>query len=222
MNKLYFGDNSWHLAESINDDSIDLVYLDPPFNSQAQYNVFFKTPEGEAAQAQAEAFRDTWTWTIETEAQFAAIVQSGGPIVPVIGALRHYLKEADLMAYLVMITTRLMHLHRALRETGTIYLHCDPTASHYLKLIMDGIFGPANFRNEISWKRSQPKGHATRKSLIAVMFYFGIRGARTGRSTLFMFLTILNTSKSSTGSPNRTGGATALAISPTRTRIVRT
>lgn len=162
MNKLYFGDNAWHLAESIDDSSVDLVYLDPPFNSQAQYNVFFKTPEGDAAQAQAEAFRDTWSWTHETELQFSEIIKSGMPVVAVIGALRQYLKESDLMAYLVMMTTRLIHLHRVLSETGTIYLHCDTTASHYLKLIMDGIFGPTNFRNEISWRRSQPKSHATR------------------------------------------------------------
>ncbi|MEX2167421.1 MAG: DNA methyltransferase [Methyloceanibacter sp.] len=161
MNKLYFGDNLWHLGE-MSDESVDLIYLDPPFNSQAQYNVFFRTPEGEASEAQAEAFRDTWTWDDDTELAFDEIIRSGGAAVPVIDALRSYLKESDLMAYLVMMTSRLTHLHRVLRPTGTIYLHCDPTASHYLKLVMDGIFGPGRFRNEISWRRSQPKGHATR------------------------------------------------------------
>jgi site-specific DNA-methyltransferase (adenine-specific) len=161
-NKLYFGDNLWNLRENVADESVDLVYLDPPFNSQAQYNVFFKTPEGEASEAQAEAFRDTWTWTHETELAFDELVRGGSKAVPVIGALRQYLKESDLMAYLVMMTTRLIHLHRALKSTGTLYLHCDPTASHYLKLVLDGIFGPPSFKNEISWKRSQPKSHATR------------------------------------------------------------
>jgi len=162
MNKLYFGDNLWHLTESIDDESVDLVYLDPPFNSQAQYNVFFKTPEGVASEAQAEAFRDTWTWTNDAELGFDEIIRSGSSAVPVIDALRRYLKEADLMAYLVMMTSRLSHLHRVLKPSGTIYLHCDTTASHYLKLLLDGIFGPGRFRNEISWKRSQPKSHATR------------------------------------------------------------
>jgi site-specific DNA-methyltransferase (adenine-specific) len=161
-NKLYFGDNLWHLAEHVDDESVDLVYLDPPFNSEAQYNVFFKTPEGGASEAQAEAFRDTWSWTSETELAFDELVRGGSKAVPVIGALRQYLKESDLMAYLVMMTSRLIHLHRALKPTGTLYLHCDPTASHYLKLVLDGIFGPASFKNEVSWKRSQPKSHATR------------------------------------------------------------
>ncbi|MCW5696614.1 MAG: restriction endonuclease [Bauldia sp.] len=162
MNTLYFGDNLWHLQENISDESVDLVYLDPPFNSNAQYNVFFKTPEGEASEAQAEAFKDAWTWTGDAELAFDEIIRSGGAVVPVLDALRRYLKESDLMAYLVMMTSRLIELHRSLKPTGTIYLHCDPTASHYLKLVMDGIFGPARYRNEISWRRSQPKGHATR------------------------------------------------------------
>lgn len=162
MSKLFFGDNLWHLQESIADESVDLVYLDPPFNSQAQYNVFFRTPEGEASEAQAEAFNDTWSWKNEAELAFDDIVKSGTSVVPAIDALRRYLGESDLMAYLVMMTVRLMHLHRSLKPTGTIYLHCDPTASHYLKLVMDGIFGPNSFRNEISWRRSQPKSHATK------------------------------------------------------------
>jgi site-specific DNA-methyltransferase (adenine-specific) len=115
MNKLYFGDNLWHLTESIDDESVDLVYLDPPFNSQAQYNVFFKTPEGVVSEAQAEAFRDTWTWTNDAELGFDEIIRSGSSAAPVIDALRRYLKEADMMAYLVMMTSHLSHLHRVLK-----------------------------------------------------------------------------------------------------------
>jgi len=151
---LYFGDNLWHLREEIRDESVDLIYLDPPFNSKTQYNVFFKTPEGKASEAQAEAFRDTWSWTKEAELAFDEIVKGGGPIVPIIGSFRQFLRETDLMAYLVMMTSRLLELRRVLKPTGSIYLHCDPTASHYLKIIMDGIFGARNFQNEISWKRS--------------------------------------------------------------------
>lgn len=162
MNKLFFGDNLWHLRENIADEIADLVYLDPPFNSQAQYNVFFRSPEGSSSEAQVEAFRDTWSWTGDTELAFDEIIRSGTDAVMVLDALRRHLKESDLMAYLVMMTSRLIELRRILRPTGSIYLHCDPTASHYLKLVMDGIFGPNRFRNEISWKRSQPKSHATR------------------------------------------------------------
>jgi site-specific DNA-methyltransferase (adenine-specific) len=157
VNTLFFGDNLWHLKEHIADESIDLVYLDPPFNSQAHYGVFFKTPEGEASEAQAEAFRDAWTWTKETELAFDQIVQSGSAAVPVLDALRQYLREADLMAYLVMMTGRLIELRRVLKSTGSLFLHCDPTASHYLKLVMDGIFEPTNFRNEIIWHRTPRK-----------------------------------------------------------------
>jgi site-specific DNA-methyltransferase (adenine-specific) len=136
-----------------NDESVDLVYLDPPFNSQAQYNVFFKTPEGVVSEAQAEAFRDTWTWTNDAELGFEEIIRSGSSAVPVIDALRRYLKEADLMAYLVMMTSRLTHLHRVMKPSGTIYLHCDTTASHYLKLILDGIFGSAMLHRQALFVR---------------------------------------------------------------------
>jgi site-specific DNA-methyltransferase (adenine-specific) len=161
-NSLYFGDNLWHLMNNVPERSVDLIYLDPPFNSQSQYNVFFKTPEGGASEAQAEAFRDSWTWTTETEAAFDELLRAGTSVVPVIDALRRFLHETDLMAYLVMMTTRLVALHRVLKDNGTLFLHCDPTASHYLKLILDGIFGARRFRNEVSWRRSQPKGHARR------------------------------------------------------------
>src|SRR5438309_1345054 len=141
MNQLYFGDNLDVLREYVEDRSVDLIYLDPPFNSQAQYNVLFDRPDNERVSAQAGAFRDTWMWGDEAEWAFKEVMRAGGGTARFIDALRSALKESDMMAYLVMMAVRLRELHAKLKGTGSLYLHCDPTASHYLKILLDGIFG---------------------------------------------------------------------------------
>jgi len=145
MNKLYFGDNLDVLREYVPDESVDLVYLDPPFNSQAHYNLVFENQKQGSASAQAGAFRDTWMWGDEAEWAFQEVMRLGGGAARFLDALRSALKESDMMAYLAMMTIRLHELHGKLKPTGSIYLHCDPTASHYLKVVLDGIFGPNCF-----------------------------------------------------------------------------
>jgi len=164
MNALYFGDNLDILREHIADASVDLVYLDPPFNSSATYNVLFKSPKGHASHAQIEAFEDTWHWGEQAEREFGELLQCGNTDVSeMMQALRRFLGENDMMAYLTMMANRLMELHRVLKQSGSLYLHCDPTASHYLKIVLDGVFGPQNYRNEIVWKRTTAKSLMTRR-----------------------------------------------------------
>ena len=152
MNKLYFGDNLDILREHIKDESVDLIYLDPPFNSNANYNVLFKTPKGHESAAQIEAFEDTWHWNEQAEREFGELVRGGNTDVSeMVQALRRFLGENDMMAYLTMMANRLIELHRVLKPTGSLYLHCDPTASHYLKIVLDAVFGKSSFRNEIIW-----------------------------------------------------------------------
>ncbi|MGY6637504.1 MAG: DNA methyltransferase [Erythrobacter sp.] len=154
-NKLYFGDNLHVLREHIADESVDLVYLDPPFNSNANYNILFKSPEGADSDAQIEAFEDTWHWNANAESAFDDVMRSGNTAAfELLRAMRAFLGDNDMMAYLAMMAVRLLELHRVLKPTGSLYLHCDPTASHYLKLLLDGVFGATNFRNEIVWKRT--------------------------------------------------------------------
>jgi site-specific DNA-methyltransferase (adenine-specific) len=158
INKLYYGDNLGVLREHIADASVDLVYLDPPFNSNATYNVLFKAPDGVQSQAQIEAFDDTWHWTESAEDAYWQVLN--GPntdAARMLEAMRGFLGENDMMAYLAMMAIRLIELHRVLKPTGGLYLHCDPTASHYLKLLLDAIFGKSNFVNEIIWKRTTAK-----------------------------------------------------------------
>ncbi len=157
-NALYYGDNLAVLREHIKDESVDLVYLDPPFNSNANYNVLFKAPDGQQSQAQIEAFEDTWHWNEHAERAFDEVMTSGNSnAADMLRAMRGFLGENDMMAYLAMMAVRLLELHRVLKKTGSLYLHCDPTASHYLKIVLDSIFGTTNYRNEIIWKRSNPK-----------------------------------------------------------------
>ena len=154
-NALYYGDNLGVLRESIADESVDLIYLDPPFNSNASYNVLFKATSGEGSQAQIEAFEDTWHWNDTAERAFNEVVtgpHSDASIM--LRAMRSALGENDMMAYLAMMAVRLIELHRVLKPTGWLYLHCDTTATHYLKIILDAIFGPVRFLNEITWKRT--------------------------------------------------------------------
>src|SRR5271157_2389220 len=160
-NRLYFGDNLDILRREVADACVDLIYLDPPFNSNATYNVLFKEKSGEESAAQITAFEDTWQWSMEAEAAYKEIVTSGPrKLADLMQALLAFLGRNDMMAYLVMMAIRLVELHRVLKPTGSIYLHCDPTASHYLKLLMDAIFGVQNFVNEITWKRSSAHSDA--------------------------------------------------------------
>ena len=157
-NALYYGDNLQVIREQIPGESVDLVYLDPPFNSNASYNVLFRERTGEESPAQIKAFSDTWEWTQETEYTFEVdIIQN--PAVPsavkdMVTAFRQFVGRNSMMAYLVMMAPRLVELHRVLEPTRSLYLHCDPTASHYLKILLDAVFGKQNFRNELVWKRT--------------------------------------------------------------------
>jgi DNA modification methylase len=153
-NKLYFGDNLPILRQHIADESVDLVYLDPPFNSNANYNVLFKEKSGERSHAQITAFEDTWEWGEDAEATYYETIQKGGRLADFLQAFRVLLGPSDMMAYLVMMAPRLQELHRVLKPTGSLYLHCDPTASHYLKLLLDAVFGGENYQSEITWKRT--------------------------------------------------------------------
>lgn len=157
LNHLYYGDNLDVLRQHFASESVDLVYLDPPFNSKRSYNVLFRDRSGAESQAQIEAFDDTWTWNQEAEGLYLELV--GGGNVPLkvqdaLEAMRRILGDNDVLAYLVMMTARLLELHRVLRSPGSLWLHCDPTASHYLKVLLDSIFGPRQFINEIIWKRA--------------------------------------------------------------------
>jgi site-specific DNA-methyltransferase (adenine-specific) len=164
-NRLYFGDNLTMLREHVKDDSVDLIYLDPPFNSNANYNVLFKERGGAASEAQAEAFRDTWGWGEHAALAFEEVQRGGGETSVLLQALRTWLGESGMMAYLAMMTVRLQEMHRTLTMRGSLFLHCDPTASHYLKLILDSIFGHENFRNEIVWKRKAGRGETNNAAI---------------------------------------------------------
>jgi len=154
-NKLYYGDNLDVLRRHVATESVDLVYLDPPFNSNADYNVLFAQKDGAAAAAQIQAFEDTWRWDMAAARALDEMVHEGGRIGEVLLALQRILGESDMMAYLAMMAPRLQQLHRVLNHTGSLYLHCDPTASHYLKVLLDAVFGAPNFRNEIIWERTR-------------------------------------------------------------------
>lgn len=161
-NALYYGDNLAILSRYVSSGSVDLVYLDPPFNSDASYNVLFRSPSGTKPSAQLRAFHDTWHWAEEAAEAYDQVMQSGSGAAAILRALRSSLGENDLMAYLSMMTIRLIHMRRVLKDTGSLYLHCDPTASHYLKIILDGIFGAGNFQSEIIWRRTTSRSSTRR------------------------------------------------------------
>jgi len=147
------------LREEIVSESVDLVYLDPPFNSQENYGVIYKEADGRKAAAQVQVFEDTWHWNEMSSMAFFQTVSGGGKVADALNAFQVLLGESDMLAYLSMMAARLVELHRVLKPTGSLYLHCDPAASHYLKVLLDSIFGATNFRNEIIWLRSKnPKG----------------------------------------------------------------
>ena len=161
-NTLYYGDNLEVLRRYIQDESVDLVYLDPPFKSDQDYNVLFAEQDGSRAAAQIKAFGDMWQWDEASARAYQDVVEAGGQVSQVLQSFRGFLGDNDMLAYLAMMAPRLVELRRALKPTGSLYLHCDPTASHYLKLLLDAIFGPVNFRAEIVWKRTSAHSSAKR------------------------------------------------------------
>lgn len=182
LRRLYYGDNLDVLREHIANESVDLVYLDPPFNSNANYNILFKSPAGQAADSQIEAFEDTWHWNDKAEAAFHDVMTCGNTdVAELLRAMRGFLKENDMMAYLAMMAARLIELHRVLKPSGSLYLHCDPTASHYLKLLLDGVFGGGAFQNEIVWsyRRWPTKAKRFQRMHDVILFYAKNDGSQT-------------------------------------------
>lgn len=173
MNRLYYGDNLDVLQRYVDDASVDLVYLDPPFNSDANYNVLFAEKTGTRSSAQIQAFEDTWQWDESAAAAYHHVVETGGSVSQALQSFRTFLGENDMLAYLAMMAPRLIDLSRVLKPTGSIYLHCDPAASHYLKLLMDAVFTPEQFRNEIIWKRTSAHSSAKRYGPVhdVILFY---------------------------------------------------
>ena len=172
-NTLFYGDNLAILREYIADESVDLIYLDPPFNSKRTYNVLFKDESGEESAAQIAAFDDTWHWDASAEEAYRElIIESPDEVSKLVGALREFVGTNQMMAYLVMMAVRLVELHRVLKKTGSLYLHCDPTASHYLKIVLDTIFGAGNFRNEIIWKRTTAHNDPSRWGNVHDVIFF--------------------------------------------------
>ena len=163
-NKLYFGDNLPIMREYLQDESVDLIYLDPPFNSKATYNVLFAEKNGSQSSAQIAAFEDTWHWGEDAQEAYEKLIKRSDKLSDLVEAFYGFLGANDMMAYLVMMALRLAELRGILKPAGSIYLHCDPTASHYMKLVLDSIFGPRGFRNEIVWKRTPFSGSSKARS----------------------------------------------------------
>jgi DNA modification methylase len=172
-NQLYYGDNLDILRRYQKDESVDLVYLDPPFKSNQDYNVLFAEQDGARSAAQIKAFADTWQWDHAAAEAYQEMVEAGGKVSQAMQAFRTLLGESDMLAYLAMMGPRLGELRRVLKPTGSIYLHCDPTASHYLKMLMDAVFGQENFCNEIIWKRTSAHSSAKRYGPVHdTLFYY--------------------------------------------------
>ncbi len=172
-NTLWFGDNL-DVLRKLPDECVDLIYLDPPFNSNASYNMLFKEKSGIHSEAQHKAFEDTWSWEgNEAELAFDELIETcrSSDLVDKMMAMRKFLGENNLMAYLTMMAIRLIEMKRVLKDTGSIYLHCDPTASHYLKLVMDAVFGAKNYRNEIIWKRTSARSDSKKWNKIHDTLY---------------------------------------------------
>lgn len=173
MNQLYFGDNLHVLRDHLAPESVDLIYLDPPFNSKRDYNLLFKSPKGHESEAQITAFEDSWHWGEQAEREFDEIIHGQNTdLAKMMVALRSFLGENDMMAYLTMMANRLLELHRVLKPTGSLYLHCDPTASHYLKIVLDGVLGKENYQNEIIWKRTTTHSDSKTWSRVADSIFF--------------------------------------------------
>jgi adenine specific DNA methylase Mod len=149
-NVLYYGDNLDVLRRHIKDESVDLVYLDPPFNSNASYNVLF-AEHGTQSPAQITAFEDTWRWDEAAAYDHQQTVEEGGPVADALVAFWTFLGTSNMLAYLSMMAPRLKEIRRVMKNTANLFVHCDPTASHYLKMLLDAVFGPQQFLNEIIW-----------------------------------------------------------------------
>ena len=185
-NVLYYGDNLDILRRYIPDESVDLIYLDPPFNSNAAYSVIFKDESGRGSDAQITAFDDTWHWGPDAERQYLYLTNNAynggkvpGTVSAIVGAFHAGIKPSPMLAYLVEMAVRLVELHRVLRPTGSLYLHCDPTASHYLKLVLDAVFGPTQFRSEVTWRRTNIHNDAKVWSPIADILLYYVKDARS-------------------------------------------
>src|ERR1700690_3659246 len=152
MNSLLYGDNLPIMRKTLASESVDLVYLDPPFKSDLNYNVLFKADGLKADEAQVTAFKDTWTWDEAAQTTYDELQNvQNVTLVNFVNALHAGLQRTPMLAYLVNMAIRMIEIHRVLKLTGSVYLHCDPTASHYLKMLMDAVFLPTNFRSEIVW-----------------------------------------------------------------------
>jgi DNA modification methylase len=173
MNQLFYGDNLDVLRRHIADASVDLVYLDPPFNSNASYNVLFAEHDGTRAASQIKAFGDTWKWDDAAARACDEVIEAGGKVSEAMQAFRTFLGDSDMMAYLAMMAPRLVELRRVLKPTGSLYLHCDPTASHYLKMLLDAVLGPTQFISEIIWKRYGAHSNSLRYGAVhdVILFY---------------------------------------------------
>ncbi len=187
-NVLYYGDNLDILRRYTTDETIDLIYLDPPFKSNQDYNVLFAKQNGSRSTAQIRAFKDTWRWDEAAAASYHEVVERGGKVAQAMLAFRTYLSENDVMAYLAMMAPRLIELRRVLKDTGSIYLHCDPTASHYLKMLMDAAFGAGNFCNEVIWHyRKWPAGkYSFQRNHDVLLFYSRSESRKRTFNQLFM------------------------------------
>jgi site-specific DNA-methyltransferase (adenine-specific) len=171
-NTLFYGDNLPVIREYLADETIDLIYLDPPFNSSRSYNVLYKDESGAEAEAQIVAFEDTWHWSQSTETQYRELAAAGDKLAQLLETLVTVIGRNQMMAYLVMMAARLIELHRILKPTGSLYLHCDPTASHYLKMILDMIFGTGNYKNEIIWQRTNSHNGANQYGRVHDVIFF--------------------------------------------------
>lgn len=163
--RLFFGDNLEVMRRHIADESVDLVYLDPPFKSNRSYNLLFEHRDGRKAAGQVKAFDDTWSWSMESARAYDDVVSQGGPVSKTVRAFRDILSTTDMLAYLTMMAPRLVEMRRVLKPSGSLYLHCDPTADHYLKVLLDAVFGPTNFRNDVVWKRKAGRGETNRAAV---------------------------------------------------------
>lgn len=185
MNLLFYGDNLDVLRQHLKDETVDLIYLDPPFKSNQDYNVLFTEQNGTRSKAQIKAFEDTWRWDEEAAAAYRDVVESGGRVSQALQAFRTLLGESDMMAYLSMMAPRLVELRRVLKSTGSIYLHCDSTAGAHLRLLLDAVFGSENFRNEIIW--AYKSGGATPKRFARkhdVLLFYAKSASTCGFNTL--------------------------------------
>jgi site-specific DNA-methyltransferase (adenine-specific) len=214
VGELHFGDNLEVLRSRVADASVDLVYLDPPFKSDQDYHVLpGVSPAGKGARAaralrslrdrgdRVRAFGDTWAWDDAAEELFEEAQRGDGRVARAMQALRMLIGESGLLSYLAMMAPRLVELRRALKPSGSIYLHCDPTASHYLKVLMDEVFGAACFRNEVIWRyrRWPAKSRQFQKMHDVLLFYTKSPGRDHCFNTLYGYEELAASTKKTFG-----------------------